>query len=43
MRPDVTGLWKKVDDHLAKLEAEVLIEQQPHIGAVTNRLSRSAA
>ncbi|MGY4412884.1 hypothetical protein ACVWW4_004620 [Bradyrhizobium sp. LB7.1] len=24
-------------------KAEVLIEQQPHIGAVTNRLSRSAA
>lgn len=43
MRPNVTGIRKKVGDDLAELEAEILIEQKPHIGAVTKRLSRSAA
>lgn len=41
--PDVTGLRKEIDNRLTELETEVLIEQQLHIGAVINRLSRSAA
>jgi len=35
--------WEKVSKILAKLETEILVEQELHAEAVTNRLSRSAA
>lgn len=42
-QPNLTRSGKEVGQSLTEFEAEVLIEQQLHWAAVTNRRSRSAA
>ena len=42
-RPNPILLPESVSDRLDQLEAEVLVEQQLYVDAVTSRLSRSAA
>ena len=42
-QPNLTRAGKEVGQSLTEFEAEVLVEQQLHWAAVTNRRSRSAA